>query len=392
MIIMELWKQWTAAPHRVFFLPGAVQVVLVMFWWLIVLLARQTAFPAPEPAFPVAAAHVWLTLYGCLPFFVFGFLFTALPNWLSVSPIGRRDYLVSALLLAVGTLFFYPALYWPGLMPFALSVHGLGWIGCLWALWRPLRQPTGQDVRQPWIVWWSCVGGALGALSGAYAMLGGGALQVPATLGVWAFLTPLFLAVCHRMLPWFTSRVLPGYPLNRPHVLLQLWLFACVGHALLELLQVNTAVLDLPLAVSSLIWAWRWGARAAFKIRLLAMLHIAFGWAAVSFGLFFAADFGVNLGMAPLHALGIGFFGAMLIGMASRVSLGHSGHKLECDTWTWRVFWLIQVAAIARVFADVFSHPSALIGAAGLWLLAFVIWAFKYMPLTWRPRADGKPG
>jgi uncharacterized protein involved in response to NO len=37
--------------------------------------------------------------------------------------------------------------------------------------------------------------------------------------------------------------------------------------------------------------------------------------------------------------------------------------------------------------------PANLIDAAGgLWLVVFGMWAWKYAPLFWRPRADGKPG
>ena len=129
------------------------------------------------------------------------------------------------------------------------------------------------------------------------------------------------------------------------------------------------------------------------------MLHIAFAWAALAFALFtldsLAATFGHPwlLGLAPLHALGMGFFGAMLIGMASRVSLGHSGYKLEADTATWRLFGLVQAAAVTRMLADWLPAGVWLIDlAAVLWLAAFAGWAWKYAPMTWRPRADGKPG
>ena len=37
--------------------------------------------------------------------------------------------------------------------------------------------------------------------------------------------------------------------------------------------------------------------------------------------------------------------------------------------------------------------PGHLVSLSGLlWLLAFGGWAWKYAPLYWRPRADGKPG
>ncbi|NWG86285.1 MAG: NnrS family protein, partial [Hydrogenophilaceae bacterium] len=96
-----------------------------------------------------------------------------------------------------------------------------------------------------------------------------------------------------------------------------------------------------------------------------------------------------------LHALGIGFFGSMLIGMASRVSLGHSGQALEADALTWWLFWLVQLAALVRLLPDLLPGiaPYRIASvAAAIWLVAFGGWAWRYAPYYWRPRADGKPG
>jgi uncharacterized protein involved in response to NO len=84
----------------------------------------------------------------------------------------------------------------------------------------------------------------------------------------------------------------------------------------------------------------------------------------------------------------------MLIGMASRVSLGHSGRSLQADGLTWALFWLIQGVALLRMLPDLVPGlPPSLITLAGaLWLLAFGLWTGKYAPMYWRPRADGKPG
>ena len=41
-----------------------------------------------------------MLVYATLSFFVFGFLFTAMPNWLGVTPVTRRDYLLAGLPLA----------------------------------------------------------------------------------------------------------------------------------------------------------------------------------------------------------------------------------------------------------------------------------------------------
>jgi uncharacterized protein involved in response to NO len=206
------------------------------------------------------------------------------------------------------------------------------------------------------------------------------------------------------MLPWFTSRVLANYVIIRPYGPLWAMLGACLSHAALEIagLAAWTWLADLPLAALAFWFLTRWGVSRGLRAeRLLAMLHIAFVWAVLAFSLFgldslamwLGSDWG--LGLAPLHALGAGFFASMLLAMASRVSLGHSGRPLKADGLTWTLFWLVQASALARMLPDLVAGlglPWLYYLAALLWLAAFGAWAWRYAPMYWRPRVDGKPG
>lgn len=393
---MTFWKTWTVAPHRVLFLSGAAQLILAMLWWLAVLVQRAGLIALPEANVVLSTAHAGVLMYATLAFFVFGFLFTAMPNWLGVRPVARRDYLLSGLPLAAGSFILYPAFYYPALLWPALGLMVFGWARALVTIRRLLRQPSqlesAPDMRQPRLVTWAVAGGFAGLLSWSGALLFGLPARLGSVLGIWAFLAPLFLAICHRMLPWFTSRVVRGYEPRRPHAVLLAWMGACLVRGGLEFTGHNPLPADLPLAVLTVYWLWRWYTPAVWADRLLAMLHVAFTWAALSFVLFVAADLGIPLGLAPLHALGTGFFGAMLMGMASRVTLGHSGRGLVCDAPTWYLFWIVQGAAVSRILADLLGGMALLLASAVLWLVAFGAWAVRYAPLTWRPRADGRPG
>ena len=55
--------------------------------------------------------------------------------------------------------------------------------------------------------------------------------------------------------------------------------------------------------------------------------------------------------------LGIGFFTGMVVAMASRVTLGHSGRALEADDLTWYVLLGINIATLLRIVAE-FSSGS----------------------------------
>lgn len=398
----RLWSTLTAAPHRATFLPGALMAVLSLLWWMLDLEGRRAGGPGLAPAdLPGPVLHAWLMLYGLFPFFIFGFLFTAMPNWLDGKKIPRPAYTATALPMAAGAAlaFFLPA---PGLV-----MHLAGWGVGLAALLRTLVRAKPQDKRHSGIAWGALALGWLGnALFLAWLMGDFPALLAWAlALGLWGCLVPLFLTLCHRMVPWFTSRIVPNYVLIRPYGPLWAMLAASLAHGALAAggQAALTWLADLPLAGIAFWFVSRWGIARSLQVRLLAMLHIAFVWAGVAFLLFAVDSLAAFLelpwsaGLAPLHALGIGFFGAMLVGMASRVTLGHSGRPLEADRATWWLFWLVQAAAAVRMSPDLLPGlqvlaPQFTALSGLLWLLAFGGWAWKYAPLTWRPRADGKPG
>ena len=124
------------------------------------------------------------------------------------------------------------------------------------------------------------------------------------------------------------------------------------------------------------------------------LLGLVFVLQAVSHSMLLVTDESRSLGLAPLHALTMGFMGATLIAMATRVSAGHSGRHLVADNLVWTLFWVQQVATVLRVTAACWpGAPSWLTSvAASLWALATVSWAVRYGRWYGRPRTDGAPG
>jgi uncharacterized protein involved in response to NO len=91
----------------------------------------------------------------------------------------------------------------------------------------------------------------------------------------------------------------------------------------------------------------------------------------------------------------MGFFSAMVIGMASRVSLGHSGRPLVADQLTWYCFLGVLAATVVRIAAEL-PGGASLAGvliplAAAMWLGCFGLWAWRYAPMYLRPGVDEGP-
>ncbi|MCX7150522.1 MAG: NnrS family protein, partial [Rhodocyclales bacterium] len=157
---------------------------------------------------------------------------------------------------------------------------------------------------------------------------------------------------------------------------------------------------DLPAMLVAGYLTWLWWSRAAMANRMLTVLHVAFAWLGPAFGLSALQSLLHDvtpgfLGQAPLHALTLGFFASMLLGMASRVTMGHSGRPVAADEVMWRAFCTMQAAALLRVVSELPALPGAyhlMWLSSMLWLGAFALWVWRYAPACWRPREDGKPG
>lgn len=391
------------APHRVMFLAGAVQILLVIGWWLVELAGRAGWWPMWSwPLYPGWLHGAWL-IYGLYPFFFFGFLMTAMPRWQNAPAVGSRVYLSVFALCSVGWVLFAVGLVFPLLLPVGLAAVLAGWFVALVDLLRVAKAPHPDRIA-PRIVVVAFGAGMLGlSLLLARALgAGEGALRAALDIGIWWFLTPVFVAVSHRMIPFFSSAVIPKYELYRPRSLLYAMLAGLAAHGALMLAgsQDWLWLADLPTAGIGLYLSWRWGLHASLKIPLLGMLHVGFTWLWIGLGLLGAQ--GVArwvgapiLGLAPLHALTIGFFGSMVLAMVSRVTLGHSGRGLVADRLTLATFGGLQAVALLRVGADLVPSamsPAVLVVSAAAWLIVFGFWVWRFVPNYWRPRTDGRPG
>ena len=84
------WEVFTAAPHRMMFLAGALQLVLTLLFWAVELAGRYTGLLAPLAlSLHTTHVHLFLMLYCIFPFFTFGFLMTTFPRWMNGQPLTR---------------------------------------------------------------------------------------------------------------------------------------------------------------------------------------------------------------------------------------------------------------------------------------------------------------
>jgi uncharacterized protein involved in response to NO len=295
-----------------------------------------------------------------------------------------------------------------------LGAVAWGWAGFTRRFWRLLRASPVTDRTHATVVAVACSVGVVALIGASIGILleredvARAALQV----GLWGFVGIVYVSVAHRMIPFFSASAVPLLDAWRPMWLL--WTFVAV--LVLQLpfslaglwlwpwpvaLRVAQVAVETPAAALLLWLALRWGLVQSLRVRLLAMLHLGFLWlgialalAAVSHALQAATDGTLSLGLAPQHALTMGFFGSTLLAMATRVASGHAGRTLAADDLAWRLFWLLQVAVVSRVAAALWpasAGPLTMLGVLA-WAAATVGWALRYGRWFGRPRADGRPG
>lgn len=403
------WRTFSAAPHRMMFFGGAVQGIAAIAWWLADLLGRYGGlYPPFAWPIPPAWAHGFLMIYGFFPFFVFGFLMTTYPNWMNGEPVPRRRYVPAFLLLAGGVALFYLGLLAAKpLLAAGVAAMAAGWGVALYALWRVLVTAPHPDKVHSTITTVALAMGWLGLAGYFLWLLTDWSLFETFALrgGVWFFLLPTLATVSHRMIPFFSSRVLEDYRIVRPWWALWVMLAGAAGHGVLEISGLPHWVwlADVPFLLTTAYLSYAWGLVRSFRVRLLAVLHIAFAWLSVGLALSAAQSLVALvsggtvwiLGFAPLHAIALGYFASMVLGMGARVTLGHSGRELVADGATWGLFLGFQGAAVARVLGDVpLGLPAGhlYLLAALVWLACFGPWVAKYAPVYWRARSDGRPG
>lgn len=401
-------RQLTATAHRTMFFCGIVQGLLAVGWWLGDLLARYAGWYTPVNwSVAPAQAHAYLMTFGFFTFFIFGFLMTAVPNWLGGGRVSRPAYMAGAGLMLGGLITMYVGLAVARtLVALGMVLHLAGWAIAWRAVLRLVTAAPGGDKRFASMLLALMALGWIGAALFLASLATGISLfDAARRIGVWWCLSPVFFSVATRLVPFFSSRVIPDYVMVRHAWAVPAVLGLTFAHGLLELVGAMAWLwlADLPLLAIVAYHAFVWGLMRSFGAKLLAVLHLAFAGFAVALLLFTVQSAALALGgvwllgAGPLHALTIGYFTATVVAMASRVSLGHSGRELVADRLTWGCFLGVLLAAGLRVAAE---SPWAIgmpgwrlsVMAAALWLACFAAWAYRYLPMYWQPRADGRPG
>lgn len=388
-------QPWTLLNYafRPFFLMGGVFALAAIPLWVLGL--HGGAWPGAMPDLMLWHAHEMLIGFGVGS--IAGFLLTAVATWTGRPQVSgaRLGALVSSWL--IGRLAMLAADGLPAAvvaiadMAFPLLLAGLA-----------IQEIVGGKSARNYGI--AAIIAALAALNLVFHLgwtgVLAGADRTALYLSVHVVLI-LIAVIGGRIVPSFTAnwlrmRGVAELPVIRPW-LEQLVVPAMILAGLADGLLPGTALAGVLALAAAAVHGLRlsgWRGAATLGEPLLTVLHVAYAWLFVGYAVLGLSSLGLAIPRsAALHALTMGGVGNMVLGVATRVALGHTGRPLKAARPIVAAYVIFSLAVLVRVLSPIAGdwYLRLVDLAASGWLAAFAIFVWVYWPILTRPRIDGRP-
>ena len=383
---------------RPFFLLAGTLAVLGMTQWLLVI----NGHPWPANANLSTLWHAHEMALGFGGAVVAGFILTAGANWTGRPPV--RGSLLAALVFS--WLCGRAALLFSGLLPALLTMLLDLLFPVLFGLIATREIYGARNQRNYGVL---AIAWMLSIFTLLYHAAATGLLAEDAATDVQRIVSRLFVYLLAVLITILGGRVIPGFtgtwlrmrgstslPDSRAWLetaIVPLTVAAGVSQSLMPA-GFLTAVLCISAGAAHLLRLSGWRGLATTAEPLLLVLHMAYAWLGSGFVLLGLSASGLPLPeTAALHALTVGGIGGVILGMMTRVALGHTGRPLHAARLIQIAYLLLEFSAIARTFGplDAGSIALAYTGSGLLWIAAFSLFVWHYAPILVQPRAD-QPG
>ncbi|MCC6807474.1 MAG: NnrS family protein [Deltaproteobacteria bacterium] len=365
---------------RAFFLLAATFTVLQMPLWILGL-----AQIAPTGGI---AWHAHEMIFGFVTAVIAGFLLTAARNWTGRDTASGPSLAFLCALWLAGRIAVALAAVLPPALVGAVDLCFLPALGFFVA--RPILQ--AKQHRQLAIL------GVLFLLAVANGVFYFTDAKRTAWLVALDLVLALIVIIGGRVIPFFTRSAIAGAPL-RSYRVIEALSVASMAFVLGCEIAGDTRALGAACLFAGLVQAMRLAGWASFRTTrapILWVLHKGYAWLALGLVLRGLSLLGVPLPEpSAIHVLTTGAIGTLILGMMSRVALGHTGRPMIAPASVVVGFVLLAIATPVRAFLPVIAPASAMVWyaiAGGAWTLGFALYLARYAPWLVSPRADGKPG
>lgn len=376
-----MFRDLFAVGYRPFFLLAPVNAWASMLPWLYVLSGGRLV----TQGWPPQTLHAHEMIYGTVVPVIAGFLLTAVPNWTATTRVAGPSLCGLVLLYLAGRVALWLSGPIDPVWVASIDVAFLPALACF--IGRPILQKRNwRNLPMVAVLLGLTLANVAihrGLLQSDPAMLRAG------TYGSVYLVVILMLIIAGRVVPAFTRNALTAsgvkVRITDRALVGPLSIAAACAALILDLAQPRSlasaglALLACPLL---LIRQSGWQFRSTLGHPMLWILHVGHGWLAVGFACLGVSNaFGVGIAAAAMHAFTAGSMGTMVLGMMSRVSLGHSGRAIEATTATVWMFVLVIAGAAIRVAgaagAVELYRPGLLLGGT-LWTVAWILFSVSY--------------
>ena len=370
---------------RPFFLGAAVFGFLSMAIWLCMLSGHWSG-PSAHLSSILWHRHAMVfTFTGAV---IAGFLLTAVPNWTGGEALRGKGLGLVFLAWLLSALFPF----WPGTVPAMLAAF-LGtlwlWLTFLWVAQAVFRVGQARNFFAPVMVGGLAFLATLDQLQVAWGF-------DPVLVALDVILL-LMVIIGGRVIPFFSGRAMGGISVKR-WLRLDWTLNITLGLGLL-LYHANFKIPALILqgfaAFLVLARMWPWHFFKSFQNPMLSVLHLGHLLIAAPLILRVMEAFGFTLLRTyAVHAITTGSLSFLVLGMMTRVSLGHSGRPIQAPKGMALAFYTLIPIFLVRVFLPLLSPAWTVWSwqfSGGLWSVIWLFWAIRFVGILISPRPDGRP-
>lgn len=379
--LQSLW----ATGFRPFFLLGNAFAIVIMLIWL-----KNQAFPSSNAGYTLYW-HAHEMIFGFIAAIIIGFLYTASQNWTQRRGVHGRPLIIAIMLWVAGRLVFN--------IPTAPAVRLIDLIFIPYASGLLFPYLSHRDQRHNVI--YLIYLGILALCNLAFHLDSLGLISdIKRPILYFAIHATLVMLVIFtiRIVPFFSKNALTDYQVRKSSFLDRMIPLMMMGYSISYLvpqLSLLTSIISLILATSLGYRFYLWYDHRIWNKPILAILYVGFIWLIFGFSLSIFAPLGWVSQIAVMHAFSAGSICTFLVGMTSRVTLGHTGRVIRASRIMVAAYLSMFFAGFIRVMGAVFGtayYQSTILTSGTFWILSLTFLFYEIAPILVQPRIDGKPG
>ena len=380
---------------RPFFLLTGVYAVLVIVAWVAFMIAGM---PLPLGWSPVQW-HSHEMLYGLVPAAIAGFLLTAMCNWTGAPPLRGRGLLALILVWLAGRLAFWLSAWLPVWLVAGVDLLFLP-VLAIYVARTLIRYQNRRNLIVVLALVLLTAGNLLMHLG--FIIRNRDILLLGQRMGLDVVVV-LMVVIAGRITPAFSANWLRAHGrspewVKRYDRLDRLAIASVLLLVVLEPLPLPPAVMGgaaLFAGSVNLIRLLGWSGWRVLAEPLLWILHLSYVWIVLGLLVRGAAEFDAHIPPSVwMHLLGAGAIATLILGVMTRVALGHTGRHLRLPRFGILIYLAIMLATVLRVLVAMhwLDFRTGIMLTAANWMLAFGLFVILYAPVLSGPRPDGRPG